>query len=322
MRILIVSPALAAANNGNWQTAARWARYLRGAGHEVSIALAWQGEPIDLMIALHARRSAASIAAYAATGGRVVLVLTGTDLYRDIDENAEAQRSLELAYALVALQSEGPKRLPPGVRSRTRVIVQSAPALPRLPTRRRTDDLAMVGHLRAEKDPVTALRALALLSPQDPRRARLRLRIVGADREPALGRAVRDAGTLDPRIDWLGALSHGRARRVIRQSQALVLPSVMEGGANVLIEAVTSDVPVLASRIEGSVGLLGSDYEGFFPVGDAPALAGLIARFQDDPAFRDRLRAQCRRQAPSFAPALERAAVCALVDDVSAAPPS
>jgi glycosyltransferase involved in cell wall biosynthesis len=89
----------------------------------------------------------------------------------------------------------------------------------------------------------------------------------------------------------------------------------MEGGANALIEAVTSGVPVLGSRIDGSVGLLGEDYPGWFPPGDDAALAALIARAVDEPAFAQALRDACARAAPRFAPARERAAVRALVDN-------
>ena len=91
-RIALVTPALAAANNGNWQTASRWARFL-AADYRVTVLPRWQGEPADVLIALHARRSAPSIAAWAAQAERrpLIVVLTGTDLYRDIDLDADAQ---------------------------------------------------------------------------------------------------------------------------------------------------------------------------------------------------------------------------------------
>ena len=98
----------------------------------------------------------------------------------------------------------------------------------------------------------------------------------------------------------------------------LLLPSLMEGGANVLIEAVTCGVPVLASRIPGSIGMLGADYEGWFDVGDEVALAALIARCRAEPALLDRLRAQAAARAPLFAPARERAAVRALAHNLLA----
>jgi len=313
-RLLIVTPALADVNNGNWQTAHRWSRFL-ARDCSVRIARDWDGAPADAMIALHARRSAAPIAAFAAAGGPVALVLTGTDVYRDIDFDASAQRSLELAGALVVLQPQAIEVLPARLRGRATVIYQSARTLRPAAPRQRTFDLALVGHLRPEKDPMTAIRALALL--REPGSALLRapasppLRLLHAGRVPddALGAAVRSAAAADPRIVLRGPMPHAAARQLIRRSRLLLLPSLMEGGANVAIEAITCGVPVLASRIGGSVGLLGADYDGFFPVGDHEALARLIARCQESPSFLDRLCLQCAQRAPLFDPGLERESV-------------
>jgi putative glycosyltransferase (TIGR04348 family) len=319
--VLIVSPALAAANNGNWQTAWRWSRFL-AAGHRVAIATDWQpadgfcGDPQatpDAMIALHARRSAGAIERWAATGSPLALVLTGTDLYRDIRVDAAARRSLALADRIVCLQERGPDELDPALRARTEVIYQSARSLRPGRPRRRSVDLLLVGHLRPEKDPLTAARALARLP--DPA---LRLVHVGDVRDPACGEAFLQAARADARIELRGRLDHAATRQLIRRGRVLLLPSLMEGGANVLIEAVTCGVPVLASRIPGSVGMLGEDYPGYFPVGDDAALAALIARCQAEPAFLDALRARCAARAPLFAPALERAAVRSLAHNLLA----
>jgi putative glycosyltransferase (TIGR04348 family) len=325
--VAIISPGLRAANNGNWQTAARWARFL-APHYRVTIDRDWPVAPPDgadrpgwpgaaalpdAMIALHARRSAGAIERFAATGRPVALVLTGTDLYRDIRSDAAAQRSLALAERLVCLQERGPDELPPPLRARTEVIYQSAPSLVPLPPRRRTVDLLLVGHLRPEKDPLTAARALARLP--DPR---LRLVHVGRADDPACGEPWRRAAAADRRIEVCGPLPHGATRRLIRRGRLMLLPSLMEGGANVLIEAVTCGVPVLASRIPGSVGMLGDDYAGYFPVGDDAALAALIGRCQADPAFVDHLRAQCAARASRFAPAAERTAVRALAHNLLA----
>ena len=126
--IVIISPALADANNGNWQTARRWANFLRQQAR-VSVVRAWDGSPCAAMIALHARRSADSIARYSASGsGGRAGVLTGTDLYRDIRRDAHARRSLHLADRLVVLQPAGLDELGPSQRAKAVVIMQSAPA--------------------------------------------------------------------------------------------------------------------------------------------------------------------------------------------------
>ena len=312
-RILIVSPTLADANTGNWRTAHRWARYL-ARDFRVRIASDWRGEPADALIALHARRSATAIAAFAATGRPVALVLTGTDLYRDIRDDRDAQRSLELASRLVVLQSQGLGELSPSLRARSIVIEQSAPALAPAAPRRRTFDLLMVGHVRPEKDPMTVVRALARLDDAPSRH--LRLIQVGGMLDPALGARLREAAGRDPRIELRGAMPHSATRALIRRSRLLLLPSLIEGGANVLIEAVTSGVPVLASRIGGTTGLLGDDYAGLFPPGDDAALAALIRRCRDDPAFLEHLRAHCARCALRFTPERESAAVLGLAHNL------
>jgi glycosyltransferase involved in cell wall biosynthesis len=81
----------------------------------------------------------------------------------------------------------------------------------------------------------------------------------------------------------------------------------MEGGAHVVMEAVCRGTPVLASCIPGNVGLLGADYRGYFPPGDAGALATLLERVRDEPAMLADLTAQCAARAPLFDPARERA---------------
>ena len=316
-KLAIISPSLAAANTGNWQTASRWACFLKP-GHQVAITTDWHpedgfgGDPAvspDAMIALHARRSAGAVERFACLGRPVALVLTGTDLYRDIRHDDTARRSLELAERLVCLQACGPDELPAALRPRTEVIYQSARTLRPGEPRRRTVDLLLIGHLRPEKDPMTAVRALARLT--DPA---LRLVHVGDVKDRACGDDFIAAAAVDPRIELHGMLPHADTRQLIRRGRLLLLPSVMEGGANVLIEAVTCGVPVLASRIPGSVGMLGDDYDGYFPVGDDAALAALVARCRVDPGFLDHLRAQCATRAPLFAPERERRAVRALAD--------
>jgi putative glycosyltransferase (TIGR04348 family) len=316
-RVLIVSPALAGDNNGNWQTASRWARFMRDA-YDVGIAAAWQpgaGAPPDLLVALHARRSAAALAAFtrACPGRPALLVLTGTDLYRDIHTSAEAQAALAQASALVALQPAGLAELPAPLRAKAQVIYQSAPALrphPR-PASARHADICMIGHLRDEKDPLAFIGAAALVTAP-----RVRLLHIGGALDPALGAAAAKAQAENPRYRWLGALPHAQARQRLKRCHAMVIASRMEGGANVIIEAVTCGVPVLASNISGNRGMLGDDYDGYFAPGDAAALARLIERSVLDPAFDARLRRQCAARAALFAPAAEQAALLDLVDNL------
>jgi putative glycosyltransferase (TIGR04348 family) len=312
--ILIVSPASARENNGNWQTASRWLRFL-AARARVEIAPGWlAGQPApDLLIALHARRSAPALAAFAQAHPErsSLLVLTGTDVYRDIHHDDAARASLAHATALVVLQPRALDQLAPHEREKARVIYQSAPPLRPARAHAGSCDVAMIGHLRDEKDPLTFMRAAALVTHPD-----VRLLHVGGALDPALGAAARQAHTDTPRYRWLGALPHMPARRLLRRCRAMAICSRMEGGANVIIEAVTSGVPVLASDMSGNRGMLGEDYAGYFPTGDAAALARLVDRVALDTAYRARLLRQCAARRPLFSPAGERAALRDLVDNL------
>ena len=316
---MLVTPALAEANNGNWQTARRWARWL-SRDCRVRLTDVWAGGDEDLMIALHARRSAPSVRAWAiarAGAGRpLLLVLTGTDLYRDIEHDASAQQSLQLADRLVVLNALGLARLPAALHRKASVLLQSSPA--RRPARKTSRHLRalMVGHLRDEKSPQTYFEAARQLAG----RADIQLDHIGAALDPALGDQARALAAACPHYRWLGAQPHAATRARIQAAHVLVHASRMEGGAHVVIEAVTSGTPVIASRIDGNLGLLGVDYPGCFAWGDSAALAALLARARDDAAMLPGLAALCAQRAALFSPDRERQTLLDLVRPLLAPP--
>lgn len=318
MQLALLTPYLPATRSGNAHTAMRWRRFLHAAGHRVALATDWDGTPADAMIALHARRSAAAIARFAARHPQrpLIVMLTGTDLYRDIRDDAAAQRSLGLAHRLVVLQERGVDELPAELRAQTRVIYQSAPSYRSRPRPVRHFQVCVAAHLRAEKDPLRAAYASALL----PADSRLRIHHLGAALSAALGEEARRCAGVCPRWHWLGLRGHGETRRRIAASHLLVVSSHLEGGANVICEAVTAGVPVLASDIPGNRGMLGLDYAGYYPVGDSAALAGLLHRAEADAAFYALLQSQCAARAPLFSPAGEAAAVAALLEEFPRSP--
>jgi putative glycosyltransferase (TIGR04348 family) len=274
------------------------------------------------MLALHARRSAASIAAWARSypGRGLAVVLTGTDLYRDIQTDEAAKRSLTLAQKLVVLQDLGPQMLPLGCQRKTVVIFQSTRARQTLSKSSRHVRALMVGHLREEKSPQTLMQAVHLVSSSlstDQRNPKkIFIDQIGSALDPVLGEQAMATARDCPLYRWLGGLDHETTRRHIQRAHVLVNCSRMEGGAHVLMEAMCSGTPVLASRIDGNVGMLGADYLGYFPWGDAPSLANLLRRCRDDPGFLPALRAQCESRAHLFRPDSERAALLGLVDQL------
>ncbi len=315
MRIVLVTPFLPASRNGNAHTAQRWRGILRRLGHGVEMVRAWDGGRADAMVALHARRSHNAIARFAERCPErpLILILTGTDLYRDIRADADAQRALELAHRLVVLQDQGVLELPPVYRDKCRVIHQSAPALADTPRPSRFFSIGVVAHLREEKDPLRAALASRLL----PASSRIRLWQAGGELESGMGQAAAGLQSQAPRWRWLGARPHGETRRRIARSQLLIVSSRMEGGANVICEAVSCGTPVLASDIPGNIGMLGEDYAGYYPLGDEAALADLMSRAETDPLFYRHLALQCGQRAPLFRPEHEAAAIADLLAEMT-----
>ena len=291
--ICIISPGLAAANNGNWQTAKRWQQMLSNDYH-VEIMLQWDGKPYDAMLALHARRSADSMALWAAKSPTkpIVLALTGTDLYRDIAVDPSAQRSLQLAHRLVVLQEMGLKSLPVEFQSKGEVIFQSTPR--RQSAKKTTQKLRalMVGHLRSEKSPETYFAAARALA----QRSDIVLDHIGAPLDADLGTQARQLAEELPNYRYLGEQTHAATRARIAHAHVLVHPSRMEGGAHVVMEAVMSGTPVLASRIDGNVGMLGADYAGYFDSGDAQQLANALIECREGQNRAQSKLAQLTRQ--------------------------
>jgi putative glycosyltransferase (TIGR04348 family) len=303
--VVLVTPAPPGSRKGNRVTALRWARLLRDLGCRVAVVQEYRGGHCDLLVALHALRSAPSMERYrsAHPDAPLVLALTGTDLYGSIHTHAEARRALALATRLVVLQPLGVTELPEELRDRVRVIYQSVAA----PRRRAAPrpgrfEVCVLGHLRPVKDPFRTALAARLLPPS----SRLHVLHLGAALSADMAERARAEAAVNPRYRWLGEVPRWRALRVLGRCRLLVLTSELEGGANVISEALAASVPILSSRIAGSVGLLGADYPGYFPVGDTAALARLLERAETDAGFYRELHDWCARLRPLVDPGRER----------------
>jgi putative glycosyltransferase (TIGR04348 family) len=308
MQISLITPAGKQSRNGNRTTAVRWQRLLQELGHSVRVDTAYDGRPADMMIAVHAWRSAQSIEDFHARypDRPLVVLLSGTDIYKFQHSQPEATlHSMELADRLVCLHDLVHADIPRHFAEKLTVIHQSAAPLaaPRQPSRRRFD-ICVVGHLREEKDPLRTAEAVRLLPPD----SRLRVLHYGKAHDESWAEQARQEMARNPRYHWRGEVTGGVVRRAFAKCHLMVLSSIMEGGANVVSEAVVAGLPVIASDISGSVGLLGPDYEGYYPVGETQALADRLHQAETDPAYLDRLAAQCRKLAPLFAPEREKRA--------------
>ncbi len=314
----IATPAPPRSRHGNRVTAERWAALLRGLGHSVSVTTDWSGGEADVLVALHARRSADSVRAFTAAhpGRPVVLALTGTDLYQDLASSVVAQEAVRAAAALVVLQAKAYDVLPESLHERVHVIHQSVVTPGR---RARTGphfEVALLAHLREVKDPFLVVAALSLLPPS----SRVRVTHLGAALDPGTAERAEQAAAADPRYRWRGDVPRPEALQLLADSDLLVLTSRLEGGANVVSEALASGVPVVATRVDGSVGLLGADYPGFVGVGDAVGLAQLLERAASDQQFLDDLTRQVEARRHLVAPERERKAWAELLAAVCPTP--
>ena len=318
MKIALITPAGARSRSGNRHTATRWAAMLRSLGHRVRVSVRWDGRAADAMIALHARRSHDAIAQFSERfpESPLVVVLTGTDLYRDIRTDSDARASLALADRLVVLQDMGRLELPARFRRKTRVIYQSAEVhASREPPSRRFR-LAVIGHLREEKDPFRAALALAHLADL----SELEIVHLGEALSPNMAREAQRLMSADRRYRWLGNVPHRTALGWLSRSDLLVLSSRMEGGANVICEAAAAGVPVVASRISGNVGMLGRGYPGTYRLASEAALARQIRRAALDPAYYARLKRLTIARRPLFRPAAEREGLRRLLAELAPRP--
>jgi putative glycosyltransferase (TIGR04348 family) len=297
VNIVIVGPAPAGSRSGNRVTALRWARTLRRLGHRVRLRAA--PEPCDLLVALHAKKSARAVLEWheASPQTPIVVALTGTDLYPNLER--DALPAVDAATRIITLQPLAQEHLPGRLRARVRVIYQSAsPPQPLPQPAADRFDVCVIAHLRDVKDPLRAAEAAAQL----PAQSKIQIALIGAALDPAYESRIAHTKARTSRFVWRGELTRRRTLLELSASRLLVSSSLAEGGANVIGEAIACEVPVLATRIPGSVGLLGDDYPGLFEPGDTLSLAVLMRRAEVYPDFLRTLQRRCAALRPLFEP--------------------
>ena len=310
MRILIVYPAVTGLKNGNLVTAQRWQNQFLKLGHDVEIAASFDDaikkskSTFDLMIALHAVKSAASIQSCSASHSdcQIIVVLTGTDLYHP-QSRPTVERSLEAADQIVVLQTATAEDVPQAYREKVNVIFQSVARSPQV--KKKTSDyfeVCVVGHLRPVKDPFQ----IAWATRDLPTTSRIRATQIGGAMTDAMRKSAQSEASQNDRYRWVGEVARDEAMQRIADSDLLVNSSKVEGGAAVICEAVVAGTPILATRIAGNVGFLGEDYEGLFEVGDTNQLRKLLLKAESDGPFYQRLKEQCESRNHLFDPDFER----------------
>ena len=306
-----MTPAPLGSLHGNRITALRWQGFLEELGYTVDVTESWSRGDTGLLIALHAYRSHQSIVAFKKQypSRPLVLILTGTDLYRDIKNHSEVIQSMEMADQLIVLQSSAVDSVPAHLRHKVQVIYQSVEIDVKDSATKDDFAVSIIGHLREEKDPFCVVRSLALL----PTDSKITVTHLGQAMSPQMqDQATKFSATID-RYQWIGEVSHADALRVLSQSRLMVISSRMEGGAHVVSEAIALGIPVIASDIPGNRGLLGEDYPAYYPVGDEGALATLLYRAEKMPTFYASLQKHIDLRRELIKPAREKQSIQELV---------
>jgi putative glycosyltransferase (TIGR04348 family) len=315
MNIAIVTPAPPGSLHGNRGTALRWADILQQLGHSVSVEQEIHSGDADVMVALHARRSASSICAFRERfpSRPLIVALTGTDLYGDVPAaDADAIKSLHQASRLVVLHELPPGALPEEFNHKVRVLHQSMPARLREDIRDEDRfDVCVAGHLREVKDPFRAAEATTGL----PESSRISIFHLGGAMSAEMERLAKHHEARNARYHWLGELLRNEALDRMAGCQLMVISSIMEGGPTVLTEALAMQLPVLVSDVPGHVGILGASYPGYFAVGDTESLRSLLLKAESDATYYESLLEGVRTRSHLADPARELAAWRELLDE-------
>jgi len=315
LRIEIVTPAPPGTLHGNRITALRWQQFLSRLNYQSTVTEKWSGKSCDVLIALHGLRSHDSIKAFKKThpDHPVVLIMTGTDIYRDLKSSKKVIQSMEMADAIVILQPNAIQSLPKKFHHKVQVIYQSIKSISRKTTPKRHFLASIIGHLRSEKDPFCAAQSLRLL-PSD---SRIRLVQLGKAMSPKFKKQAMSIQANLDRYRWLGQLSHSKTLQWLARSHVMIISSIMEGGAHVVSEAIAIGIPVIASDIPGNRGLLGNSYPAYYPVGDQVALSKLLTKVETNQAFYQKLSKAITGRQKVTKPELEQESIHKLIKSLT-----
>ncbi len=142
-------------------------------------------------------------------------------------------------------------------------------------------DLLFVGGVSLRKGIPYLLRAFQAL-----RHPRKTLTIAGVA-EPAVVERMRALGLLGDHVKLIGHVPQPELKKLMSASHALALPSLEEGLAMVMAQALACGCPVVATHNSGAADLFSDGLEGFIvDAADDDALADRLQRLADDPALQ------------------------------------
>ena len=277
MKVCVASPYPLSEPKGNSVTTDRIVAMLNEGGVEARGSHGNDGKPADILITLHAIKGAPAVFDFKkkTPNGRVIILLTGTDIYQGLAEGSQiGEDALQVADRIVVPQEAAIRKLPEKVRGKTVVIRPSLdPIAVKATPSQSPFVISVVGHLRPVKRPFLTIETLA----QHPEWSDLEVWQIGQALDAEMHKTAEFWMEEDKRYRWCGGLPREESLALCAKSSLTINSSILEGGANAVLEAMTMGVPVLASRIEGNVGLLGDDYPGYFEEGEiAKALEAIM----------------------------------------------
>ncbi len=305
MNVLIVYPEAGNTVTGNLCSARQYKDILTDLGHDVVLSEKFEGQRAELLIAINAQKKNRDIVQFAESypDSKIVVILSGTDIYPEPSESSF--HSMQLAHSIIALQNKGAKQVPDKMKEKVHVIIQSVVnegPYSGIESNRKSFDVALVSNLRQVKDPFLAAEAARIM----PQESNLRILHAGFVLDSGFDEIARNESNENERYQWLGGLNPFETRKLISSCNLLIITSKHEGAGRVVGEAIVSSVPIISTRVDGVTGVLGDDYEGLFPVGDASALAALLQRAEMEEGFLNNLKRSCMSKAFNFDPSAEK----------------
>lgn len=299
MKFLILFPDNKKAVTGNLCSALQYQIILQDLGHRVELANRYIEQDAEVLIAINADKNNSDIRKFNSDNpqSKIILILSGTDIYPE--PSAKAIDSMEVGNVLVLLQSHGIDQVPPLYRNKSTIIYQSIEKLSVDSERSKSDSefrVVLISNIRSVKDPLIASRACRLISPA----SKLKITHIGYCLDEELGSELTQENKSNIRYEWVGGLSKLEAMTILSESHVLLITSQHEGAGRVVGEAIQLGVPIISTNNLGVTGILGDDYEGYYPVGDAKALSDILTKAEEDKEFLAQLNVHCQNRSSLF----------------------
>ena len=316
MNILILYPDNKNVITGNLCSALQYQKILQGLGYSVDVDFKYTGQRAEVLIAINAAKKNSEIIEFKArnSNAKIVSVLSGTDIYPEpLEKTIE---SMKLSNALVALQPDGLLKVPECHRGKTFLIYQSVESIINVssPMEHISEfRVTLIANIRSVKDPLVAPNACKLLSIS----SKIKIIHIGYCLERNLGVILSKESESNERYNWIGGLNELDTRETLSQSDVLLITSIDEGAGRVVGEAIELGVPIISTRNSGVLGLLGDNYEGYYPVSDSNLLSKMLMRAESDPNFLQSLYEQCQSKAHLFSPEVEKQSWSQLISKIS-----